>query len=97
MEINISKKIIFVFKYVFFGFLIFSYFSMLYAFAKRGSIGVVISISALIMFYMFKDNIDPRKTSSNEFGKHTDIIGAFISIIFIFLILVPYLGDFFIF
>ncbi|MBZ9626190.1 hypothetical protein G9F71_025635 [Clostridium sp. FP2] len=85
-------KAAFIIRYIFFGFLIWSYYSAILTIGRKGAIGVVIGFIALAMFFIFKEGINPIKMNHKEFGKYTDIIGILISIIFMLCCLAPLLG-----
>ena len=86
------EKIIFIIRYIFFGFLSWSYYSVIFTITRKGTIGGIIGFVALVMFLIFKDGINPIKMNNNEFGKYTDAIGILISLIFVFSCLVPLFG-----
>ncbi|MBZ9637426.1 hypothetical protein [Clostridium sp. FP1] len=85
-------KTAFIIRYIFFGFLIWSYYSSILTIGRKGAIGVVIGLIALAMFFIFKEGINPIKMNQKEFGKYTDIIGILISILFMLCCLAPLFG-----
>ena len=91
-KVDIWTRLVFILRYIFFGFLIWSYYSTVFRIGSEGGIGGGIGIIALVMFLIFKGGINPIKINNSEFGKYTDIIGILISLIFVFSCLVPLFG-----
>ena len=85
-------RAIFIIRYMFFGFLVWSYYSTIFTIFRKGLIGIIIGFIALGMFFVFNDVINPIKMNHNEFGKYTNKIGILISIIFMACCLVPLFG-----
>lgn len=85
-------RTVFILRYIFFGFLIWSYYSTIFTISRKGTIGVIIGVGALVMFLIFNKGINPVNLNHKEFGKYTDIIGILISIIFTLCCLVPLFG-----
>ena len=91
-NVSIVDRAIFIMRYMFFGFLVWSYYSTIFTIFRKGLIGIIIGWIALAMFFVFNDVINPIKMNHNEFGKYTNKIGALISIIFMACCLVPLFG-----
>ncbi|MEG0671725.1 hypothetical protein [Clostridium sp.] len=88
--VSLYDKIVFILKYVFLGYLIWAYWNTLFSIAKKSLGGTIVAILGLILFQLFKTNIDPRKTNNSEFGEYTDYVGIFISIALVMFFLYHY-------
>ncbi len=91
-NVRTIDRAIFIIRYMFFGFLVWSYFSTIFTILRKGLIGIIIGFIALGMYFVFIDVINPMKMNHNEFGKYTNKIGTLISIIFMACCLVPLFG-----
>lgn len=85
-------KIAFIIRYIFFGFLVWAYYSTIFTIVRKGTIGVIIGVIAFAMFFIFNKSINPIKVNHKEFGKYTDSIGILISTIFLLCCLAPLFG-----
>ncbi len=80
-SLNITNKLYFIGKYIFFGVVTWAYWGTMFSFARKSTSGGIVSFTLLILFFIYREIINPEKTNSNEFGKYTSIIGIAISII----------------
>jgi phospholipid N-methyltransferase len=88
-ERNVKKsftfeRIEFIFRNIFLGFLVWSFFNTIITIVRESTIGLIIGITSIVMSWMFNDIISTKKLYDMEFGKYTKIIAWLIEVIAIF-------------
>ncbi|MDF2883214.1 MAG: hypothetical protein K0R54_3771 [Clostridiaceae bacterium] len=78
---NISTKVHFIVKYIFYGILFGAYWYMIFEISKKGVVGNLLALVMAIILFFNRDIIAPIKTNKNELGKYTNIIAQVIGII----------------